>query len=123
MMDFDSLLETHQSDPAVRTSITKIMGAPNPSNATSEKVKAITVKKVIDVHNFMLDELQKLEKYMESVPNKASWDTKTVTISAQAFVGSKVQQKFAISSEEIEQAVLLHHAGLSNDQAFLQINI
>merc|ERR1712226_461136 len=30
MLDFDALLDKHQSDPAVREAIAKIMGAPNP---------------------------------------------------------------------------------------------
>lgn len=123
MMDFDMLLDKHQGDPAVRESIAKIMGAPNPSNFTSDKVQGITVKKIIDVHNFMLEELDKLVHDFQSLPNRDSYDMKTVTIAAQAIVGSKIESKFGITSEDIESAVLMYHSMLATDQEFAAINI
>lgn len=123
MMDFDSLLDKHQGDPAVRESIAKIMGAPNPSTCTSEKVQSITVKKIIDVHTFMLEELDKLVSDFQGLPNKDTYDMKTVTIAAQAIVGSKIEAKFGITSEDIESAVLMYHTMLATDQEFAAINI
>jgi hypothetical protein len=123
MMDFDTLLDKHQGDPAVRECIAKIMGAPNPSTCTSDKVQGISVKKIIDVHTFMQEELDKLVTDFHSMPNKDSYDMKTVTIAAQAIVGSKIEDKFGITSEDIESAVLMHHAMLATSQEFANINI
>mmetsp|Transcript_121303 Transcript_121303/g.220641 ORF Transcript_121303/g.220641 Transcript_121303/m.220641 type:complete len:255 (+) Transcript_121303:123-887(+) len=123
MMDFDQLLNNHQADPAVREAIAKIMGAPSPSNVASEKVQAITVQKIIEVHTFMLKELEKLVDEFSSKPNKDSYDLKTVTIAAQAIVGSKVEEEFKITSEDIESAVLMYHTMLATDQDFANINI
>lgn len=123
MMDFDQLLDKHQSDPSVREAIAKIMGAPNPSSCASEKVQAITVKKIIDVHNFMLEELDKLVRDVQALQNKETYDMKTVTIAAQAIVGAKIESKFAITSEDIESAVLMYHTMLATDQEFAAINI
>lgn len=123
MMDFDQLLERHQSDPTIREAITKIMGAPNPNTCEMEKVKSITVDKLIDVHNFMLTQLEKFNSDFQALPNKASYDMKTVTITAQAIVGSKIEQKFGITSDVIESAVLLHHGELAQHQRFAQINM
>merc|ERR1712232_143605 len=86
------------------------------------KVQSITVKKIVEVHNFMLEELEKLVAYFQKVANKDTYDLKTVTIAAQAMVGSKVVDKFGITSEEIEGAVLMNHTVLATDQEFGKIN-
>jgi hypothetical protein len=123
MLQFDQVLDKFQSDPGVREAIAKIMGAPDPSNATSEKVQSITVKKIIEVHTFMQEELSKLVDHVQSMPGRDSLDMKTVTIAAQAIVGSKMEQKFSITSEDIESAVLLYHTMLATDQTFAQLNM
>jgi len=123
MMDFDQLLDKHQGDDKVRDLIGKIMGAPHASSCDSEKVKAITVQKIIDVHNFMLEELDRLNNSFQQLPNKSSYDMKAVTIAAQAIVGSKIEHKFGLTSEDIESAVLNFHTTLATDQEFHAINI
>lgn len=123
MQDFDFILDKHQNDPNVRDAITKIMGAPNLSNCASEKVQQMTVKKIIEVHTFMLAELEKLVQYFQQLPNKDSYDLKTVTIAAQAIVGFKIEEKFSITSEDIESAVLMYHTMLATDQEFAEVNI
>merc|ERR1719414_1614492 len=70
MVSFDQLLDKHQGDPSVRESIAKIMGAPSPNSGCSEKVQAITVKTIIDVHNFMLEKLDALVQDFINLPNK-----------------------------------------------------
>merc|ERR1719356_1097050 len=83
MMEFDQLLDKHQGDKEVREAIAKIMGAPSLSSNSTEKVQAITVKQIIEVHTFMLKELDKLVEYFHSLPDKESFDCKTVTIASQ----------------------------------------
>jgi len=122
MVEFDQLLDEHQSDPTVRESIAKIMGAPNVSAAASEKAQGVTVKVVIDVHAFMLQELEKLVDSYQGMQKNRDLDMKTVTIVAQAIVGAKVEQKFDITSEDIETAVMMHHTRLAADQEFAKIN-
>merc|ERR1712194_456981 len=85
--------------------------------------QAISVRQIIDVHTFMLEELESVVKYFQNVPNKESYDLKTVTIAAQAMVGYKIEEKFSIASEDIESAVLMYHTTLATDQEFAQINI
>merc|ERR1711920_665352 len=123
MMEFDQLLDKHQSDPLVKEAIAKIMGAPMPGSTTPDRVQSITVKKIIDVHKFMLEELEKLVQNFQALPNKEQYDMKTVTIAAQACVGSKVEATFGITSEDIENAVLFHHTMLATDQEFASINM
>jgi len=127
MMEFDQLLDKYQSDPMVREAIAKIMGAPNPANTQSVKVQEITVKEIIAVHKFMLEELEKLVKIYQGLQNKPTGgqelDMKTVTIVAQAMVGAKMEEKFNIASEDLESAVLLYHTMLATDQEFATINL
>lgn len=123
MADFEGMLDKHQGDPMIRESIGKIMGAPNPSNLPSAKVQTINTQKVIEVHVFMLEALEKLVTYFGTLPNKASFDVKTATIAAQALVGAKVEEKFGVTSEDIEAAVLVHQMQLVTDQEFVNINI
>lgn len=122
-MDFDQLLDRHQSDSNIRESIKKIMGAPNPSGSASEKVQAITVRRIIDVHKFLLQELNAIMDDFQSLPDQDSYDLKTVTIAAQAIAGSKIEAKFGITSEDVESAVLMYHTMLATDQEFAAINI
>jgi len=123
MLQFDHILDKFQGDPAIREAIAKIMGAPDPSNATSDKIQSITVKKIIEVHTFMQEELSKLVDHVQGMPRKDDLDMKTVTIAAQAIVGSKMEEKFSITSEDIESAVLLYHTMLATDQTFAQLNM
>jgi hypothetical protein len=123
MMDFDQLLDKHQSDPKVREAIGRIMGAPNQSSCINTQIQAITVDKIKEVHSFLLQELEKLVGDFQTLPNKDSFDLKTVTIAAQAIVGAKIREKFDITSEDVESAVLLNHTQLATDQGFAEINI
>jgi len=123
MVEFDQLLDKYQSDPMVREAIAKIMGTPNASNVVSEKVQGITVKMIIEVHTFMLKELEELVEKYQGMQKTRELDMKTVTIVAQAIVGSKMEEKFGITSEDIESAVLMYHTMLATDQEFAQINL
>lgn len=123
MMDFDQLLEKHQSDPNVREAIAKIMGAPDPASSASEKVAAIEVKKIIELHMFMLDELNALVQDYNALQNKEAYDMKAITVAAQATVNAKIESKYGITSEDIESAVLMYHTMLATDQEFAAINI
>jgi len=123
MMEFDQLLDKYQSDPMVREAIAKIMGAPNPANTQSAKVQEITVKQIIAVHKFMLEELEELVSVYQGLQKSKDLDMKTVTIVAQAMVGAKMEEKFNIASEDLESAVLVYHTMLATDQEFATINL
>lgn len=123
MQDFDQLIEKYQSCPHIQEAITKIMGAPSPSSAPAGIRQSVSVDKIIEVHEFMLEQLQKLSNDFQALPNKASYDQKTVVITAQAIVGSTIEQKFELTSEDIESAVHEHHTELLGHQKFASINI
>jgi len=122
MQEFDQLLDKYQFDPTVREAIAKIMGTKKADTVPSEKVQAITVKQIIEVHTFMLKELEDIVTKYQGMQKRCELDMKTVTVVAQAIVGAKMEEKFGISSEDIESAVLMHHTTLAKDQEFATIN-
>merc|ERR1712217_570318 len=83
----------------------------------------ISVKKVVEVHKFMLKEFEKILDLFMTLPNKESYDTKITIIVAQAIMGMNVEQKFGLTSDEIESAVLMYHTMLATDQEFANVNI
>eukprot|EP00930_Biecheleria_cincta_P073345 TRINITY_DN60643_c0_g1_i1.p1 TRINITY_DN60643_c0_g1~~TRINITY_DN60643_c0_g1_i1.p1 ORF type:complete len:257 (+),score=70.95 TRINITY_DN60643_c0_g1_i1:42-773(+) len=121
MSEFDRLLSKHQSNQKVREGIMRIMGgqpspqsASGPSNASSAKV--------IEVHAFMLEELQKVVAHVRTASDKV-FEVKTLTLAAQAVVGAKVEEKFSLTSDDIESAVIMHHEVLAQDKEFESLNL
>lgn len=126
MAEFDMLLSKYQHDPKVKEGIARIMGVPTTTSTKSPTEKAsppVPARTVIDVHTFMLEELEKLVKYFSTIKNKESYDMKTVTLAAQAVVGAKVEEKFGLTSEDIERGVIQHHSTLATDQEFAIVNV
>eukprot|EP00418_Pyrodinium_bahamense_P086828 CAMPEP_0179075066 /NCGR_PEP_ID=MMETSP0796-20121207/33404_1 /TAXON_ID=73915 /ORGANISM="Pyrodinium bahamense, Strain pbaha01" /LENGTH=278 /DNA_ID=CAMNT_0020772297 /DNA_START=93 /DNA_END=927 /DNA_ORIENTATION=- len=123
MMDFDQLLNKFQSDPQVRQGIVRIMGVPPEPPASGDQGSRVPANTTVEVHAFMLQELEKLLQYFHTVKNKETFDVKTVTLAAQAVVGAKVEEKYHLTSEDIELAVITHHSALATDQEFASINM
>lgn len=123
MADFDQLLNKYQGDPEVRLGIARIMGVPPEMPASGGPAKMVAAEKTVEVHAFMLSELEKLLGGFMAVPDRSSYDVKTVTLAAQAIVGAKVEEKYGLTSEDIEHAVVAHQSTLATDQEFASINM
>jgi len=122
MADFDVLLEKHQHDPTVRDAISRIMGAPTNVNL-SPKIKDVSKKTIVQIHEYMLTELKKLVEEFQKHPDRLNMDARTLTMTAQAIIGARVESKFSLTSDEIESAVLFNHANLVNDSEFARVNV
>lgn len=123
MNDFDTLLDKYQYDPSVHELISRIMGTPSPMSTMTRTAREITKSTIVEVHEYMLEELKTLVQQFNKMPNRHAFDMKTVTIAAQALVGAKVEEKYKLNSEDIECAVLMHHHTLASDPQFGQINV
>lgn len=121
--DFTQLLQIHQHDPSVREAFARIMGAPNPSNSASDRVQKVTVRLIIEIHRFMYEILENLTKYFLAKPDKGSYDMKIVVVAVQCLVGSKIEAKFSMTSEELESAVLNNHTMLAMDEHFRTVSL
>lgn len=123
MADFDALLDRTQYDTRVREAISSIMNQPDANPEQNANVSNITVQQLVEVHRFMLAELQTLVQKFTSMPDKSTYDVKTVTIAAQAMVGAKMQKQYNLSTDDVEAAVLNLHGQLATDREFATINI
>ncbi|CAE7317756.1 SGR1, partial [Symbiodinium necroappetens] len=68
-------------------------------------------------------EVEKLVQQFKSLKSQATYDSKTVTLTAQAMVGAKVEEKFDLTSEDIERAVVRYHEELATNKEFASVNM
>jgi len=117
---FDRLLEKFQSDPDVQKGVARMMGTPGHGGVSAPQgAKTVPMKDLIAAQAFMLDEIEKLGAGSPS----AAFDARTVTLATQALVGSRLEKRLGLTSEDVEGAVLSHHAQLATDQEFNTINV
>ncbi|CAE7684694.1 unnamed protein product [Symbiodinium sp. CCMP2456] len=134
VMDFDKLLLKHQHDSDVRDAIAKIMGAPNPTNALSDKIQSISVKDIIDIHTFMLQELQQLIKEYSGSDSKETCSVAWHPLPSHLLLSPSRAANGILAAERAERfcwvemqncSAILHllRRNLATDQNFAQINI
>jgi len=124
MTDFESLLDRFQGDPDVRDAISQIMGAQNHvvSNHVCRGEETITVSQIIEVHKFMLVALGSHVNHFLSLPNLGSLEIKTGTTTTQALVSAQIEEKFGLTSEELDAAVLKNQTELVSNPTFARLN-
>eukprot|EP00930_Biecheleria_cincta_P074784 TRINITY_DN61996_c0_g1_i1.p1 TRINITY_DN61996_c0_g1~~TRINITY_DN61996_c0_g1_i1.p1 ORF type:complete len:248 (-),score=74.74 TRINITY_DN61996_c0_g1_i1:159-902(-) len=118
LADLNGMISRHENDPAVQQAVATLMGAPQTGVSATEASQSLNVKKLIDIHTFMLAEFEKLA----ACPAKGSWDAHAVIFSAQALVAGKTEATFKVAPEDIESAVLAQQGALSGNMEFTNIN-
>ncbi|CAE8724794.1 unnamed protein product [Polarella glacialis] len=119
MVEFNRMLAQHEADAAVQQAITVVMGSPPGGMASTEAGQGLTMKKIIEIHSFMLQEFEKLAAQAD----KGSRDPRTLTFAAQAVVTGKTEAAFSVTPEDIESAVLANHGALDANPEFSAINV
>lgn len=122
MMDFDKLLTKYQTDPEVRQGIQRIM-APNQETTTGQGAPVPSAATVIAAHVHMLRSLEEIVRDLQACKNKEAYNPKTSVLAAQALIGASVEEKYGLTSEALESAVMTHHTALATDQEFAQVNM
>mmetsp|Transcript_11395 Transcript_11395/g.21537 ORF Transcript_11395/g.21537 Transcript_11395/m.21537 type:complete len:248 (+) Transcript_11395:79-822(+) len=118
-VEFNKTLAQYEEDAAVQEAIAALMGAPpGGAAAVTEAAASLTPKKLLEIHNFMLAEYQKLAS-----AEKASKDVKILSFAAQAYVAGKTEAQFKIGSKDIEDALLTHQGALTSNSEFAAVNI
>lgn len=120
MMEFDELLSKYEQDEPIRECIAKIMGPPE-QTAPSDRVKQISKEKLIEVHKCMEQELEKFAKFYKGI-NKDAYNPKDVVIVAQLTVGTKVQEKFGLTEDDVNCSLQNHPDLLQGNQEFSRIH-
>lgn len=62
-------------------SVARIVGMSTCSAEGSTRAQLLRKEEIIEIHKFMLEEIEKLVEEFRALPNPASYDMKTVTIS------------------------------------------
>ncbi|CAE8624381.1 unnamed protein product [Polarella glacialis] len=119
MVEFNRMLAQHEADAAVQQAIIIMMGAPPGGTASTEAGQGLTMKKIIEIHSFMLQEFEKLAAQAD----KGSRDPRTLTFAAQAVVTGKTEAAFSVTSEDIESALFANHGALDANPEFSAINV
>lgn len=123
MTEFDELLEKYQEDPRVLDAISKIM-TPSEDDMANDDGKTIPVKELVAIHQYMLEELQKISTEIKKAKNsKMAADSRTLTVTAQVLVGAKVEQKFKVASQAIERSVMIQQAQLASNHQFATVSM
>lgn len=120
MSDFDELLDKYQEDPRVLDSIARIMG-PSEEDLAGDDGKILSVKELVDIHQYMLDELMQISAEVKK--SKTSTDARTTTATAQVLVGARVESKFKVTSPAVERSVMVHQNQLATNHQFATINM
>jgi hypothetical protein len=119
MAEFEQLLDKCQEDSSIQEAVKRIRGAPS----VSDKARSITIETLIEVHNFLVKQLDNLvEQQKDIILHKENYDMKIVAIAAQIIGGAKIQEKFGISSEEIDAAISIHRRALGGNKEFATAN-
>lgn len=123
IIDFDTLQSRHGEVQQVREALAQLPGAPG-SNETQPVLDVqLTSRQVVEVHAFMLQELEKLVPQLLSIRDKHSFDSKVTSAAVQAVLDAKVEDSYALTSEDIECAVAAHYSDLAIDQEFATIKL
>lgn len=118
-IEFDALVDQYQDDHVVQDSVAKIMGGPTPTSKTPEAVQQITVRQIVDIHAFMLAELEALLGAYDAKVHSS----KVAVVAAQALVGARIEEKFKVTSKDLEGAVFMHHTTLATDSDFTRLSV
>lgn len=125
--DFDLLLDREQHDHRVRERLAKIMGIQENNdelaNASGRTRKALEMKDLVSIHEFMLDELKEVSSEVDTkLKRGAGVDLRALAVAAQVLVGAKVQEKFSVDTDDIESSIIKNHDALAKDVKFAQVN-
>lgn len=127
--DFDLLLDREQHDHRVRERLAKIMGMQEAGDELSNAQgrsgarKTLEVKELVTIHEFMLEELKVVSSEVDAKLKRGPGvDMRALAVAAQVLVGAKVQQRFAVDTDDIETSIVKYHEALSKDVKFANVN-
>lgn len=112
------MLLQYEGDEEVMAAAQKLlhpMGKVDP-----EKAKGITMEKVVDIHQFMVLEMQKVLQEFLQLPRETrqSLSAKAVETTAELMVSIAVEQQLSVHCEDVEQAVIKYEELLQGHPEF-----
>eukprot|EP00927_Polykrikos_kofoidii_P009271 TRINITY_DN13863_c0_g1_i1.p1 TRINITY_DN13863_c0_g1~~TRINITY_DN13863_c0_g1_i1.p1 ORF type:complete len:507 (+),score=120.13 TRINITY_DN13863_c0_g1_i1:183-1703(+) len=115
---FQKLLMSYENDAEVMDAASKLLhpaGKGDPRRA-----RAITMDKIIEIHSFMVGEMQKvLQEFMQlSSEQRRSYSAKGCETTAELLVSIAVEQQLGVQCEDVEQAVCMYDEHLAGNAEF-----
>lgn len=123
MPEFDEVVENYQHDPEVKEALKKLMNPPEAYYPPMSSGNVLSVQKIIEIHNYMLKELKLVQPELEKIPNKNELEPKILALVIQSIISGKVEEKFNITSQEVEMSIGKQQYNLTVDVDFAKINM
>ncbi|ORM40087.1 uncharacterized protein BXIN_1321 [Babesia sp. Xinjiang] len=119
LFDLDYLVERYQNDPAVRAHIMRMINLPQ--GDVEEDETDIPADDVVAVYEFMLAELQNLQTTQQPLTAQPELNTNAASLTVQAIIAAKVQDKFGYTSIQIDRAITNHQGELGMNTKFARL--
>uniref|UniRef100_A0A7S1M369 Uncharacterized protein n=1 Tax=Alexandrium catenella TaxID=2925 RepID=A0A7S1M369_ALECA len=112
------LLMEHEQDEEVMACAQRLLHPVG--KADPERAKGITMERVVDIHQFMVLEMQKVLQEFLQLPQEArrSFSAKGVETTAELLVSIAVEQQLSVRCEDVEQAVIRYEELLQGHPEF-----
>lgn len=121
--DLEGLLQGCHTDPLVHQALQALTAPSSMGGGPSARAKEMTVEEIVEIHAFMLEELQTFAAQFRGLDDRGAYSTKTVIIASQVVLESRRSAKFGVTSEEVDAAVMEKHASLATSEKFMTIHM
>merc|ERR1712039_167416 len=122
MKEFDLLLSTWQSDPAISDLIQKIMKIPT-AEAPKPGGKILTPEEVIKVYRAMAKAMEGTLHDFMALSNRSEYDHRHVIMVAQVAADASVQRNLSFAKEDWERSIMIHQQKLMSMEEFGTVNM
>jgi len=108
----------YEEDEEVMLSAQKLLHPA--SKGDPERAKGITMDKIIEIHQFMVSEMQKVLNEFKALPAevRGTFTGKGCETTAELLVSVAVEQRLSVHCEDIEHAVILYEEQLASNPEF-----
>jgi len=115
---FQQLLMQYQEDDDVMLLAGKLLHPP--PKGSSETAKVIGIDRIIEIHKFMVKEMEKVLTEFKQLPEatRCSFTAKACETTAELLVSVAVEQQLSVRCEDVEQAVTLYEEALQQHPVF-----
>mmetsp|Transcript_6234 Transcript_6234/g.14912 ORF Transcript_6234/g.14912 Transcript_6234/m.14912 type:complete len:504 (-) Transcript_6234:44-1555(-) len=115
---FQQLLHQYEEDAEVMESAQLLLHPTGKGDP--ERAKELKVVKIIEIHQFMVTEMQKVIQEFRQIPSdvRRTFTGKGCETTAELLVSMAVEQRLAVRCEDVEQAVILHENELQANADF-----
>lgn len=115
---FQQLLQQYEEDEEVMACAQKLLHPVGKGDV--ERARRITMDKILEIHQFMVAEMQKVLQEFLQLPmeSRRSFTGKGCETTAELLVSIAVEQRLEVRCEDVEQAVVMYEEQLQSHPEF-----